>query len=113
VSAPPAPASIVAYLRAYRKRLALQKTWIETELVRVSERIVEAVELRIDDDRTPPATRRELAVFEVALLGLSAKEIAGVVGISPRTVKMYLSRLYERLGVRDRASLQARFLRAS
>ena len=50
-------------------------------------------------------TPRERQVLEQAALGLHAKEIAAVLGISPRTVEVHKTRLMEKLGVRNVAEL--------
>jgi DNA-binding NarL/FixJ family response regulator len=42
--------------------------------------------------------------------GLSDKEIARALGMSPRTVGSHLQRLYQRHGVRNRAALVARWV---
>jgi FixJ family two-component response regulator len=50
-------------------------------------------------------TAREREVLEHAAKGLHAKEIAAVLGISPRTVEVHRSRLMEKLGARNLAEL--------
>ena len=50
-------------------------------------------------------TAREREVLEHAAKGLHAKEIAAVLGISPRTVEVHKSRLMEKLGARNLAEL--------
>ena len=42
---------------------------------------------------------------ECAAQGLHAKEIAGSLGISPRTVEVHKTRIMEKLGVRNVAEL--------
>jgi DNA-binding CsgD family transcriptional regulator len=44
-------------------------------------------------------------VLEQAAQGLHAKEIAAVLGISPRTVEVHKTRIMEKLGVRNVAEL--------
>lgn len=48
-------------------------------------------------------TRREQAVLTWLRKGLSNKDIALAIGISPRTVQKHLQRVYQHLGVRTRA----------
>lgn len=45
---------------------------------------------------------REVAVLEELAAGLSNKEIARRLGVSPNTVKTHLARLYEKLGATRR-----------
>lgn len=52
-----------------------------------------------------PAERR---VFEVAIRGVSVKEIATELHVTEATVASHLSRMYAKLGVRGRAELIAR-----
>lgn len=55
-------------------------------------------------------TRREQAVLSWLRKGLSNKDIALAVGISPRTVQKHLQRVYQHLGVRTRAEAIVRTL---
>ena len=50
-------------------------------------------------------TGREREVLEHAAKGLHAKEIAAVLGISPRTVEVHKSRVMSKLGARNLAEL--------
>ena len=50
-------------------------------------------------------TAREREVLEQAAKGLHAKEIAAVLGISPRTVEVHKTRIMAKLGVRNMAEL--------
>lgn len=62
----------------------------------------------------PPAeladglTRREQETLAALLTGVSEKQIAARLGISPHTVHDYVKRLYRKLGVTSRAALMAR-----
>jgi FixJ family two-component response regulator len=55
--------------------------------------------------RLASLTPRERAVLEHAAQGLHAKEIAAVLGISPRTVEVHKTRIMAKLGVRNVAEL--------
>jgi len=57
-------------------------------------------------------SRRELQVAGCVCRGLSTREISEVLHVSPNTVKMHLRRIFEKLGVRNRAELTARLLLA-
>jgi DNA-binding CsgD family transcriptional regulator len=48
-------------------------------------------------------TKREQTVLSWLLKGLSNKEIAMAIDVSPRTVQKHLQRVYQHLGVRTRA----------
>jgi len=52
-------------------------------------------------------TARESQVLQLALRHLSNKEIAGILGISERTVKFHVSNIFGKLQVDDRQSLPA------
>ncbi|HTS49206.1 MAG TPA: response regulator transcription factor [Bryobacteraceae bacterium] len=55
--------------------------------------------------RTVRVSRREQQLITLVSQGLKNKEIASVLEISEGTVKVYLSRLFEKVGVRDRFEL--------
>lgn len=59
----------------------------------------------------PNLTRREQEVAGLAARGLGNREIAESLVVSVRTVENHLQRVYEKLGVNDRASLAARLAR--
>ena len=50
-------------------------------------------------------SRREREVLQLIAEGRSVPEVAGLLGVSPRTVETYALRLYEKLGVKDRREL--------
>ena len=52
------------------------------------------------ETRLARLTAREAEVLEQLLLGQHAREIAEVLGISPRTVEVFKARLMEKLQVR-------------
>ncbi len=73
---------------------------------------VAAGEVWIDDaisqsllQRPPLLTRRQRQMASLVAQGLKNKEIASVAGLSEGTVKVYLSRIYQKLGVGDRMGL--------
>ena len=56
-------------------------------------------------DRKP--TPRQRQVIQNIAFGLSTKETARVLGITPKTVEMHLYKIYRQLRVRDRVELVA------
>jgi DNA-binding CsgD family transcriptional regulator len=50
-------------------------------------------------------TGREIQLIRLLALGLKNKEIAATLSITEGTVKVYLSRLFQKLGVKDRFEL--------
>jgi DNA-binding CsgD family transcriptional regulator len=61
-------------------------------------------------DATPLAlSRREMEVARLAARGVRNAEIAASLFLSPKTVEQHLSRVFTKLGVRNRAELGARF----
>jgi DNA-binding NarL/FixJ family response regulator len=63
--------------------------------------------------RTVRVSRRENQLMTLVTQGLKNKEIASVMEISEGTVKVYLSRLFEKVGVRDRFELALFGLRSA
>jgi DNA-binding NarL/FixJ family response regulator len=57
-------------------------------------------------------SRREHEVLQLMANGLSTKQIATELGIATQTVKTHISRLYARMGARDRTEAVASALRA-
>jgi DNA-binding NarL/FixJ family response regulator len=55
---------------------------------------------RVDPDEL---TQRELDVLRLVARGLSNREIAAVLGLSPNTVKTYIRLAYRRIGVESRS----------
>jgi DNA-binding NarL/FixJ family response regulator len=53
-------------------------------------------------------TPRELEILEYASYGLTMKQIASRLGLSPRTVETHLAKLYKKLGVRNRVEAVSR-----
>lgn len=64
--------------------------------------------LQVDDlpfqpTHGPGLTKRELEVLRLVAQGMKKPQIAGVLGISPNTVKRHVSNIFDKLGVNDRA----------
>jgi DNA-binding NarL/FixJ family response regulator len=59
----------------------------------------------IPSARTTPLTQREAQLLILLTDGLKNKEIAQALGITEGTVKGYLSRLFQKVGVKDRFEL--------
>jgi FixJ family two-component response regulator len=70
---------------------------IETAFSREGARL----ERRGDAERLASLTEREREVLAHAAKGLHAKEIAALLGVSPRTVEVHKTRIMEKLGVRN------------
>ena len=47
-------------------------------------------------------TQRELQILELLSRGVTVKQVASRLGLSPRTVETHISKLYRKLGVRNR-----------
>jgi DNA-binding NarL/FixJ family response regulator len=75
---------------------------------RLSSQIAEAYSSQAPEDRTEEIIRRlsarEKEVLQVLTKGYRNRDIADYLHISPETVKVHLSRIYEKLGVADRLS---------
>lgn len=71
---------------------------------------------RSDADVSPVAespldrlSARERGVFQLAAAGLCNKEIAGRLAISPATIKVHLTHIFKKIGVRSRRQLAAAY----
>jgi DNA-binding NarL/FixJ family response regulator len=53
-------------------------------------------------------TPRELEILEYVSLGLTVKQVATRLGLSPRTVEAHIAKLYRKLGVRNRVQAISR-----
>jgi two-component system nitrate/nitrite response regulator NarL len=60
---------------------------------------------------TPPLTDRELEILRSVSMGHSAGEIAQELNLAESTVKTHLTRIYDKLGVSERAAAVAEALR--
>lgn len=69
------------------------------------------VQERERTDRPPRLTSREQEVLQLISEGLSAPDIGRQIHLSPTTVKSHLHKLYEKLGVSDRAAAVAEAMR--
>lgn len=57
-------------------------------------------------------SRRQGDVLRLIAEGLTDKEIASILGVSPRTVRTYLERVFARYGIHSRTSAAAVWLRS-
>jgi PAS domain S-box-containing protein len=64
-----------------------------------------------DDQTVPRLTPREREVLQLAADGRSTRDIAGLLVVSPGTVKTHLQHIYAKLDARDRASAVATAMR--
>ncbi len=53
-------------------------------------------------------TEREIEILEYVAVGLTVKQVATRLGLSPRTVETHLAKLYRKLGVRNRVQALSR-----
>ncbi len=81
------------------------KAAIETAFAREHRRLRRTALQHSDAARLAELTAREREVLAQAALGLHAKEIGAVLGISPRTVEVHKTRIMAKLGVRNVAEL--------
>jgi len=86
-------ASAETHIRCLRE-VAAGNLWIDRELTS-----------RLPDVRRIDLTPRERQLMALLAQGLKNKEIAWKLGISEGTVKVYLSRLYPKVGANDRFEL--------
>ncbi|MGQ9368258.1 response regulator [Azospirillum sp. ST 5-10] len=65
-----------------------------------------------EPDRLPELTERENAILDLVARGQSNKQIAGSLCLAEGTVKNYVSRIMEKLGVQSRTELAVKAVRA-
>ena len=73
---------------------------------------IEALASAASDTGTDSLTQRQQEILRWIALGKSTKEIARLLGISPKTVEFHRGQLIQRLGCRDVASLTLRAVRS-
>jgi len=61
--------------------------------------------------RRNPLTQREMDVLEWVARGKTNRDVAEILGMSPRTVNKHLEHIYEKLGVETRTAAVAQFAR--
>lgn len=64
-----------------------------------------AAQGRLRGSLTPHLTPREREIMQLVCNGLTNRSIAGQLSISLGTVTAHLGRIYERIGIEDRAQL--------
>jgi DNA-binding NarL/FixJ family response regulator len=64
-----------------------------------------------EDSHSPPLTAREIDVLRAAARGLSNKQIAVELSLSPRTVQTHLTSIFAKLGVASRTEAVLRALK--
>ena len=55
--------------------------------------------------RTNPLSTRQRQIFDLIVVGQSNKEIARTLGLGEGTVKIHITKLFEKLGVRHRSAV--------
>ena len=58
-----------------------------------------------DRDHSPTLSATEAAVSELVAEGLTNRQVGARVGLSPKTIEVYLSRIYAKTGCRSRVEL--------
>jgi DNA-binding NarL/FixJ family response regulator len=69
---------------------------------------VELERVDVGPRRTAALTPAEERVAEFAASGMTNRDVAAALFLSPKTVEAYLSRVYHKLGIRSRAELGRR-----
>ena len=75
---------------------------VEQERVAVTELGRMARQARESSGMRANLTDREFQILELLSQGLTVKQVASRIGLSPRTVETHIAKLYRKLGVRNR-----------
>jgi two-component system nitrate/nitrite response regulator NarP len=94
-----------AFLLDCLERVRSGGTWIDSELKKRSRALRER---RSAAPPRPSLTPREKELIGLVRQGLRNREIAGRIGVTEGTVKVYLHALYEKVGVANRTELAMR-----
>jgi two-component system nitrate/nitrite response regulator NarL len=70
-----------------------------------------AIQVREEEKERPALSDREREILKLVAGGYSAREIGERIHLSPTTVKTHLQRLYQKLGVSERAAAVAEAMR--
>ena len=81
----------------------ISKDWSAVDVVRAVRRVSQGHEVFAEAPRDSPLSDREQEVLSLIATGSTNKEIAGLLHLSPHTVKEHTSAIYRKLGVRNRA----------
>jgi DNA-binding NarL/FixJ family response regulator len=78
------------------------------ELELVLDMLARALPLHLtNSQQTPVLTKREEQVVRLVAAGLTNREISSQLSLSAHTVKNYIFRLYDKLGISNRVALAA------
>jgi DNA-binding NarL/FixJ family response regulator len=93
--------------------IAQGQIWVNTEeLHYILDALAKSSKLlKVDPTVESRLTKRETAAVGLAIQGLSNREIAGQLGLTEHTVKNYLVRVFDKLGVSNRVELVLSCLR--
>lgn len=81
----------------------ISKDWSAVDVVRAVRRVSQGHEVFAEAPLDSPLSDREQEVLSLIATGSTNKEIAGLLHLSPHTVKEHTSAIYRKLGVRNRA----------
>lgn len=93
-----------AYLLECLERVSAGGTWQDAELVRRAKLIAE----RHRDRDGPTLSPRERELISLVSKGMRNREIAGKLGVTEGTIKVYLHNVFDKLGVNSRTELAIR-----